>query len=573
MLNPKSVLKSFTHQPTIFSSRPLRADLLRIPLPNVQSTATTRLRIHRNQPFEFIASLLPAFLAYSNRCVECLFSDYDDSLNFSFSDTADVELVWLDFERYSFATAEVGVDWLLTRLRALRERSRAPILVAGSPQQDEQGEAFNRLLRDRLGPLPAMQVLPLDAIAAQLGAGYVDYRFTVVGATRLSERANIVIARHLGLCWLPAVLGSRLKAAVFDLDNTLWGGVLGEDGIDGLRVDAGYRALHAQAISLADSGLFLGLLSRNEPEDVAAVLDLPYWRPLASKIAAQSIGWGSKAEGMQAIARQLRIGFDAILFVDDNPGELATVGAACPGIHLLHASTDPADTVRALQLYPGLFSWGEDQTDHLRANDLAMNDARTALRASAVSEHDYLASLQLEVRVAVNPAKHRARLQQLSEKTNQFNLVLRRLSEMDVADALTDARQALIGLWLRDCLSDSGLIGLLLTRFDGDRRLDVEELCISCRALGRGIEDALIIAAINAAIKAFAPRASAAIADVSFAYDQGPRNHPARTWLERFSGRPLDQRGTLLIPWNAEEHAASLQALPIHLEAGFPDVC
>ncbi|MEW6132912.1 MAG: HAD-IIIC family phosphatase [Pseudomonadota bacterium] len=557
-------------QRTIFSERPRRADLLRIAAAMSVNTKAFRLRVHRNHPFEFIASALPPFLSYSDRRVECVLGDYDDSLTLAIGGDADIELVWLDFDRYKLDANEL-LDWLFGRIEALRAKSRAPILVAASSKQDTTACDFNRQLRERSTNMAGVRVLPLDEIAASLGPDYHDARMSQVGATRLSERANIEIARHMGLCWLPAALAPRLKAVVFDLDNTLWKGVLGEDGIEGIVIDEKFKALHAKAAALADSGLFIGLLSRNEPADVDAMLASGRMGHLAEKISARSISWNSKADGMKHIADTLRIGYDAILFVDDNPGELAAIAAACPGIHLLFASPDPAETTRALDFYPGLFTWGSDSTDALRANDLATNDARDALRAEAGSERDYLESLKLVLRIAANPHNHRTRLQQLSQKTNQFNLALRRLSEIDVDEALNDPRQAAVGIWLNDRFSDSGLIGALFARLEEENRLRVEELCVSCRALGRGIEDAMIIAALNAAIDAIEHATNTRILEIGFAYDQGPRNEPARSWLRKFSGQGLGERGFAILPWNAEERAATVRNLPIRIKQGAPD--
>lgn len=558
------------HQQSVFVQKLRRAALLRAAMVPSEDARPLRLRVHRNCPFEFIGSVLQPFLTLADRRLECLIGDYDDSLSLPLTGDADVELIWLDLDRYQLPDDEL-LEWLSGRISYLRTGSRAPVLIAAMTSDNLTSGNIYRKLHERCAPLPDAFVLPLGEILAALGADSCDSRMSRVGATRLSERANLEIARHMGLRWLPAVLGPRLKAVIFDLDNTLWGGVLGEDGLGGVIIDEPYAALHAKATSLADDGLFLGLLSRNEPADVDAMLASGRMGRLAEKISACSISWNSKALGMKQIADALRIGYDAILYVDDNPGELASVSAACPGIRLLLASPDPVETIQSLDFYPGLFTWGSNSTDALRAKDLATNDARTALRAQAGNEQDYLASLQLVLRIAVDPTSHRPRLQQLSEKTNQFNLALRRLSEIDVDEAFNDPRQAVVGIWLTDRFSDSGLIGVLFARLDDANHLRVEELCISCRALGRGIEDAMIVAALSAAIENIGRAAGVHIPAVGFTYALGPRNEPARVWLEKFSGQSLNEHGVVTLPWNAEAHAAKVRDLPIRIEQGAPD--
>jgi len=142
----------------------------------------------------------------------------------------------------------------------------------------------------------------------------------------------------------------------------------------------------------------------------------------------------------------------------------------------------------------------------------------------------YLGSLGVTVRVGVDPVGHREKLQQLSVKTNQFNLSLARLTEVDVGRWLTDSDRAVVGVWLADRLSDSGLIGALYLKRSDDT-IEVEDLCISCRALGRNLEDAMVSAAINAAI------GNRPVRTVLFKHATGSRNAPALEWL---SGFPAD---------------------------------
>ncbi|WP_074788270.1 HAD-IIIC family phosphatase [Roseovarius tolerans] len=557
-------------QKVVFAQAPRRADLLRAAKKVPTKAPPIRLRVHRNHPFEFIASLLPAMCAYDGRSIDVEIGEYDDSLSLALQGRADVELIWLDYERYKL-TPDALSEWLKCRVEALRGASPAPILVADWPRRMGGAQGFNESLRAWGKDVPGVRILPLDEAADALGDEYLDKRMASVGATRLSERANVTLARLMGLCWLPAVLRPRLKAVVFDLDNTLWGGVLGEDGQDGVIVDQGYDALQDKAVELAQSGLFLGILSRNEPEDVEAMFASERMTLPSQSVSARTISWGSKSEGMAEIAKTLRVGFDAILFVDDNPGELAAVASTCPGIQLLHATPDPLETCRALEFYPGLFTFGGDATDALRFADLATNDARQSLRAQAESHKDYLASLDLELRVAVNPAANRARLHQLSQKTNQFNLSLQRLSETDIADVLSASDRHVVAIWLADKFSESGLIAAMFVSADGQGMLHVDELCVSCRALGRGVEDIMMVTAIDAAAAAVIVNGGARIEQVRFQSEKGPRNYPARAWLEAFSGQTLGADGSVTVAWTETPRTAQARALPVRIKTGEPN--
>jgi FkbH-like protein len=252
--------------------------------------------------------------------------------------------------------------------------------------------------------------------------------------------------------------------------------------------------------------------------------------------SAAAISWQAKAGGIRQVANKLRIGLDAILFVDDNPGELAAVAAELPTVSTLHAATDATLTHRALEFYPGLWAWERTPTDAIRAADLEAETERARLASDVADPMDYLRSLQVKLRIGITPRAHLARLHELSQKTNQFNLNLERLSEVELATLLDapDHRVAVIGL--QDRLSDSGLIGLLIGRLEGDV-LCIRELAISCRALGRRLEDLMIAEAVRAV------RAELPATRVQFCHRIGPRNAPARDWLARWVGQGLASEG------------------------------
>ncbi len=221
-------------QKVIFAERPERPALLA--LPTNWPCRTFRLRAHRNHSFEFVGSVLQRFLAYAQFDAQIEYSSYDDTLSFSIAGSADVELIWLDFERYrpSF-NAPALMAWLIERIRTLRSLSDAPILVTDWAADDVVAVDFNRLLHQAGTMVPAVFVAPQSSIASHLGAEYFDHRMASITGTTISNRGCVATARALGLQWLPALLRPRLKAIVLDLDNTLYSGVLGEEGVAGIR--------------------------------------------------------------------------------------------------------------------------------------------------------------------------------------------------------------------------------------------------------------------------------------------------------------------------------------------------
>lgn len=510
-------------QPVVFAERPRRFDLLRLeprwPL------RQARLVVHRNQPFELIVTPLKRFMAYAGFALELTVGPYDDSLQFATDDlAADAELIWLDFGRYDQLSEDVLSAWLRDRIKARREQCSAPILVADIAPAEDSEQRMNDRLRSCLDGLPGVNVIAISEIADELGSAFVDERARVITASTLSDDGAIEIARRLAFQWLPPCLEPRIKVVALDLDGTLYSGLLGEEGPSGLELGPAYRAVQEALVGFHSQGVLLAMVSRNQPDDVEALFrDRPDFPLRPDHFAFKSISWGAKADGLAAAAEALRIGTDAILFIDDNPGEIAAAAVAIPGLRCLLAS-NPDEVVRALRCYPGLAGYRVLTSDLLRAADLSAQDERARIAAQAPEPASYVRSLAVRLGFAMDPQHELARLSELSMKTNQFNTSLMRLSEAEVADRLTRDDYRTIAVALADRLSDAGTIAAIFTRREG-RALVVDEIAISCRALGRGAEDALICAAVVRACRELG-------VDVArFVVKEGPRNEPARNWV------------------------------------------
>jgi FkbH-like protein len=195
--------------------------------------------------------------------------------------------------------------------------------------------------------------------------------------------------------------------------------------------------------------------------------------------------------------------------------------------------------------------------DALRAADVATIETRTALQATSSDPLAYLRSLGVRLLFARSPLDQLGRIHELSTKTNQFNTGFLRLSEADTATCLADPDEVLVTVALRDRLSDSGVIGLIVARIRPNPPV-VEEVAISCRALGRGVEDAIVVEALRGALGTAPPDR------IRFAYCSGPRNGPARDWLGRVSGGPV-QPPEVEVPWSRLEEAGRVVAPLVEL--------
>lgn len=557
-MSAESTLARAGWQPVIFGERLRRADLLA--LQPSWLLRPFRLHVLRNHSFEFVASVLRPFLAYAGWEAQISYSDYDDSLSEPPEPNADVVLVWVDFERYRLDVTQLAA-WIDGRLTLLRQATDVPILISDGGADGDVAARLNAALRASAERLPDVYVAEQSAIARSLGDRYFDRRSALVSAMSLSDAACLETARQLGMRLLPGLLEAGIKAIALDFDETLYEGVLGDDGPRGIVITAAHAALHRRLLELRERGVFLAAVTHNEPADVDRLFaerkDFALRREHFSSLVA---GWAPKPDGLARVAADLRIAPEAILFIDDNPGELASAANELPGIRTLHAG-DPSLTFRAVEMFPGLKRSASTASDRLRVRDLAAAAERDEAQRRSTDAASYLRSLDVELGFAVDSRADHRRLQELSNKTNQFNTALLRLTAVEVFRYLDEPGRHAVAISLRDRLSDSGVIGAVFTRLDG-RRLVVDEVDISCRALGRRLERLMILEAVRRAI------GSGDVNEVAFAFRPGPRNTPAREWLVEIAGPFDDDAGLVSTPWDAAKVARLLGSAPVRVHEG-----
>ena len=547
----RSVLEQCAMAAVLYKENPTRRELAS--LKASLACREIRVRVQRNHSFEHVASAAEAWASFGGFKLIWAEAPYDDSLMMSLSDEKpDLDFIWYDAEAILSRSGLDALAWLRSRAQALRGISAAPILmvVVGLDKEAEQA------LRSSISDLPGVRLAPVSRVLSGLPDPF-DRRLQKLSGSRLSQNANLTMAKHMACHWLPALLAPRIKAVIVDLDQTLYAGVVGEDG-DAVRLTPAHASLQSALLNLKESGVFVGVVSRNSPEDVEALFSKRKDFPLKlADFSAIEIGWGSKAESILRACQKLKISPDAVLFIDDNPGELAEVAERLPYARLLHASQDIELTVRALEFYPGLWSWGVSSADVLRIADLEADVARKSIQIGAQDKAAYLRELSPQLEVRLRPASLAGRLHELSQKTNQFNLNLGRLDEVKVHDYLSQPGQFAVAVGLSDRLTDSGVVAAMFGRI-ADGEVFVEEWVISCRALGRELEDAMAASALSAVTK------QAKIA--WFYYRTGPRNAPAREWLARLAGRALDDEGRAPVPISRLNAAMDL-AVRVNIQA------
>ncbi|HJU23307.1 MAG TPA: HAD-IIIC family phosphatase [Casimicrobiaceae bacterium] len=528
MTRPHAALVRATWQPILFGP-PNRADLAEC-IPS-WPLRTLRVRVHRNHGFEPISSATLAFGAWNGLAFEWTIGAYDDSLAFDLHADADVDVLWLDTTRIALAEGEALGRWIASRILALRAQTDNPIVVLAWPLDESARAVVDG------ASIPDVWVADLSQLQASLRDPWLDPRAETISGTKLGNRACLHIARELACKWLPAAALPPCKAIAIDLDDTLYRGVLGEEGVGGVVLAEGHRELQQRLRALRESGILLALVSRNERSDVEELFARREDFPLrVSDFITIEASWNDKVAALAKVATQLRIAPDAMVFVDDNAGELASIASSLP-VFTVHAQGDARMTATAIDHVAGMFRWRQSHEDRIRAHDLRASTVRAELLQTAKSNDDYLRSLDVVLDFLVGDMQHVSRLAQLSAKTNQFNLALRRINEAEIVRRIRERPADVIAIRLADRLSDSGIIGLVAGAREDDV-LRVDELCISCRALGRRLEDSMVTKALAIMAGHAAPR------QVRFALRKGTRNAPAREWLARYADCVLDENSS-----------------------------
>ena len=364
--------------------------------------------------------------------------------------------------------------------------------------------ALLRRFSERLGQVAAspagrgVALVDCERLASDVGKRtWTDPRYVHVAKQAVSLACVPLLARHTAAV-LAAQLGASRKCLVLDLDDTLWGGVLGEVGVHGVALGAGpageaFSAFQRYVLALKDKGVVLAVCSKNDEHLVRQVFaENPEMLLSLDDVAVLKASWEDKPSAVRAIAAALGLGEDALVFVDDNPAEREAVRELVPAVDVVPLPAEPAGYVRALSRYPFF------ETDALTAEDAARTQqyrarARAAeQRESAGSLEDYLRGLGMRAEVAPLGAANTARVAQLLGKTNQFNLTTRRHSLADVEAFAADPDWHAQVVRLSDRFADHGVVGVLLAHrleaADGPE-LEVDSWLLSCRVIGRTLED------------------------------------------------------------------------------------
>ena len=491
-----------------------------------------RLGIVGNGTLDFIEPALIATAARYGLALECVRGNYDQVAQEALDPESSVNraapdavLVAVDYRALPLREcpgdaeeAQRRTSAALDQLRAIRDGIRrhsgaVAILQTLSPPPEPLFGSFDRALPGTLRSLIAEVNRTLCAEVETSGGILLDVAALaeLVGSAEWHSPTQWNLAKlpfsadflplyadHVARL-LAAMRGKSRRCLIVDLDNTLWGGVIGDDGLDGIRVAQGdyvgeaYLAVQQMALALRSRGIVLAVSSKNEDETARLPFrQHPEMLLREEHFAVFQANWKDKASNIAAIAGELALGIDTMVFLDDNPAERALVRQALPEVAVPELPEDPALYARALSAAGYFDAIAFSPEDRARARFYEGNARRVALRTEVADLDAYLKSLDMVITFQPFDEIGRARIAQLINKSNQFNLTTRRYSEAQVAELQHAPDCLTLQVRLTDAVGDNGMISVVICRQSAPATWEIDTWLMSCRVLGRKVEEMVL---------------------------------------------------------------------------------
>lgn len=364
---------------------------------------------------------------------------------------------------------------------------------------------LNEFLRESLGSAERSYFVDLNLCRLRVGDGnFYDRRYWHIGRAPYSREALQEIAEE-SFKIIRALKSKSKKCLILDCDNVLWGGIVGEDGLAGIRLGKNYPGstfyeFQQEVMNLYDRGIILALCSRNNEEDVWEVFrEHPDMVLKEEHIAAARINWEDKAANIRELAEELNIGLDSMVFADDSEFEIHLVHETLPEVETIHLPSQWAvenrDILASCNLFDTLLLSEEDKK---RGAMYKAETGRKKIRAQTTDLTEYLKSLEMVLTFYAADEFTIPRIAQLTQRTNQFNLTTRRYTETDIKNFSESGDSDVLGVRIQDKFGDSGIIGAVILKYESERA-SIDTFLLSCRILGRGVEEAVLHRALERA--------------------------------------------------------------------------
>jgi len=364
---------------------------------------------------------------------------------------------------------------------------------------------LNEILCEIFRNTPGVYALDINLCIARVGGkNFYDHRFWHIGRAPYTREALSEVGREI-IKYIRPLKGKNKKCLVLDCDNTLWGGIIGEDGIAGIKLGrthpgSAFYEFQQEIVNYYNRGIIIALCSKNNEDDVWEVFnDHPDMVLKRKHIAVARINWGDKVTNLKQIAHELNIGLDSIVFVDDSDFEINLVREKLPEVHTIHLQKNETVKYREKLAAFGLFDTLEISTEDKKRGEMyKVEVTREKLKEDTADLKSYLSTLETEVEISFADEFSIPRIAQQIQKTNQFNLTTRRYNRVDIEKFVGDKVSDVICLRLLDRFGDYGIVGTCILKYiESQAVFDI--FLLSCRIIGHGVEGVFLAEALKLA--------------------------------------------------------------------------
>jgi len=436
-----------------------------------------------------------------------------------------------------------------------------------------QAEALFRInqhIRSIAASTPGVHVLDYGALVARYGREnwHDPHKWAIINMPFRAERLTAVAEAWMRI--VCPLAGRTAKVLVTDLDDTLWHGVVGEEGIDGIQAGkshpgCAYRAVQRALLDCSRRGVLLAICSKNNRDDVLPVFDRhPDMVLRMEHFSADRMNWNPKPDNLREIAAELNLGMDSLVFLDDNPAERKRVRLECPEVTVIELPDDPMEYARLVRDCPQLQRLSVSGEDRDRKNLYQVQRQRAEMERQAQTVEDYYRQLAQEVELQPAASATLSRVAQLTQKTNQFNLTTRRYSEQEIKLLAEDPAVDVYAARVTDRFGDNGITAVMITR-TSEVACEIDTFLLSCRIISRTVETALLAHLVEQC-------RARGIRLLRGWFLPTAKNAPAADFYRTHGFTPGDGNGSGVL-WTLDVTSASIQCPPwIQLRTAVPEV-
>lgn len=356
---------------------------------------------------------------------------------------------------------------------------------------------LNLDIYDLISSIQDVYIVDLSSLFSKQGYfNSFDNRMWAISKNPFSKTMMVDLVKEC-FKFIKTLKGKNKKCVVLDCDNTLWGGIVGEVGTYGIKLNDDYpgrcyKDFQNEILNLYNRGVLIALCSKNNQEDVIDVLKNNQDMLIKEEhIAAMQINWDNKATNIIKISEQLNIGIDSMVFIDDSHFECNLIKEKLPEVDVIQLGEEPSQYLQQLRDCGIFNTLNITEDDKIKTKMYQADFKRKEIKDSFLSVDEYLYSLQMKAFVNINDQTLVPRVSQLTQKTNQFNLTTKRYTEGDILKFVNDENFDIISIRLEDKMASLGVIGAVIVEYR-DEIAEIDTFLLSCRAIGRTVENIIM---------------------------------------------------------------------------------